>query len=114
MSYRVDCVILKLSMVENVGVAVWIASTSLSIQKLAYFYIKFRGRHFGFPMSDDVGSLTTETGMVKYVAITAGTASPALPVQTLFLLLFSTCRFWSVLPPFRYFRSAETRGDEDI
>ncbi len=52
MSGRVGSAISKLGMVANVGVAVEIASPSVSVQKL--FPLPVCGRHFEFRMSADI------------------------------------------------------------
>ena len=91
MSGNVGSDISESGMVANVGVAVGIASLSVSVQKLFLLPVSwptinhilpFRGR----PMSGNVGSDISESGVVANVGVAVGTASPCLSVQALFLL----------------------------
>ena len=82
-------------MVENLGVAAGIASLALSVQKLFPLPV-FVADIFASPCRPRwgrVGSVISELGMVENMGVAAETAWPALSVQKLFLLLFSTCRF---------------------
>ncbi len=63
MSDRVGSAISKLSMIENVGVAVGIALPSVSVQKL--FPLPVLWPTFEFPMSGFVGSSISKSGMVE-------------------------------------------------
>ena len=49
---NVDSVISKSGLVENVGLAVDIASSSQAVQKL--LGLQFYGRHLGFPVEGDI------------------------------------------------------------
>ena len=91
MSGNVGSDISKSSMVANIGVAVGIASLSVSVQKLFLLPVSwptinhilpFRGR----PMSGNVGSDISESGMVANVGVAVGIASLSVSVQKLFLL----------------------------
>ena len=84
MSENVDSVIFGSRLVENVGVAVGIASKSVSVQKL--FPLPVSWPTFEFPMSDNVGSVIFGSGMVENVGVAAETASKSISVQKLFLL----------------------------
>ncbi len=87
---RVCSAIYKLGMVENVGVAVRIASPSLSVQKL--FPLRFsppvptsgsEADISGFrcwPMSYRVGSAIFESGIVENLVVAVGIASQTLSV----------------------------------
>ena len=91
MSGNVGSDISESGMVTNVGVAVGTAWPSLSVQTLFLLPVSwptinhilpFRGR----PMSGNVGSDISESGVVANVGVAVGTASPCLSVQALFLL----------------------------
>ena len=91
MSGNVGSDISESGMVANVGVAVETALPSLSVQTLFLLPVSwptinhilpFRGR----PMSDNIGSDISESGVVANVGVAVGTASPSLSVQALFLL----------------------------
>ena len=87
--------IFKSGMVENVGVAIEIASPSLSVQKIfplpvcIFDILRSRCR----PMSDHVVSGISESGMVENVGVAAEIASPSLYVQKLFPLPVCTNGF---------------------
>ena len=116
MSVRVGSAISESGLVENVGVAARTTSKYVSVQKLfqlpvlvaANLNVRCR------PMSGHVVSAISESGVVENVAVAVGTASSSPSVQKSFLLFFSICQFSSAVPTFRYFRSAETRGDDVI
>ncbi len=118
MSGRVGNAISKSGMVGNVGVAVEIASPSVSVQKLFPLPVFTSGfvadyqTSFEFLMSAVVVSAITESGVVENVGVAVGTASPSPSAHKLSLLLFSTCPFSTVKPTCWYFRSLETRGVE--
>ena len=91
MSGNVDCDIAESGMVTNVGVAIGTASPSLSVQTLFLLpvswptinhIVRFRGR----PMSGNVGSDISESGMVTNVGVAVEIASLSVSVQRLFLL----------------------------
>jgi hypothetical protein len=91
MSGNVGSDIPESGMVTNVGVAVEIASLSASVQELFLLPVSwptinhilpFRGR----PMTGNVGSDISESGVVANVGVAVGTASPSLSVLALFLL----------------------------
>ena len=91
MSGNVGSDISESGMVENVGVAVGIASLSVSVQKLFLLPVSwptinhilpFRGR----PMLGNVGNDISESGMVANVGVAIGIASLSVSVQKLFLL----------------------------
>jgi hypothetical protein len=91
MSGNVGSDISESGLVTNVGVAFGIASLSVSVQPLFLLPVSWptinhilpsRGR----PMSGNVSSDISESGMVTNVGVAVGTASPSLSVQTLFLL----------------------------
>ncbi len=71
-------------MVENVGVAVGIASPSVSVQKL--FPLPVSWPTFEFPISADVGSVIFGSGVIENVGVAVGIASPSVSVQKLFPL----------------------------
>ncbi len=75
-------------MVENVGVAAEIALPSLSVQTLFLLpvYIIVILRFPCRPMSGNVVSDISESGMVANVGAAVGIASPSLSDQKLFLL----------------------------
>jgi len=79
-------------MVENVGVAVGIASPALSDQKLFPLPVSTSGSvvdSSGFrcrPMSCNVDSAISESGIVENVGVAFGIGSPALSVQKCFPL----------------------------
>ena len=53
------------------------------------FHFRFRGRHLSYrcrSMSDNVGSVIFESGMVENVGVAVGIASPYISVQQLILL----------------------------
>ena len=102
-------------MVENMGVAVGIASPTLSVETLFPLPVSTSGSVadiWGFqcrPMSGHVGSATSESGVVENVGVAVGIASPAHSVQKLFPLPSSTsgsaadisgfqCRAMSAVP----------------
>ncbi len=91
MSDSVGGVIFWSSMVENVGVAVGIASPSISVQKL--FPLPVSWLTFELPVSDNVGSVIFGSGMVENVGVAVGIASPSVSVQKLFPLSVSTSGF---------------------
>ncbi len=80
--------VIKSGMVDNVGVAVEIASPSVSIAKL--FPLPGSWPIFAFPVSADVIS---KSGMVENVGAAVEIASPSVSVQKLFPLLVSTSGF---------------------
>ena len=91
MSGNVGSDISESGMVTNVGVAVGIASLSVSVHKLFLLPVswptinhiwRFRGR----PMSGNVGSDISESGLVTNVGVAVGIASLSVSVLTLFLL----------------------------
>ncbi len=84
MSDNVSSVIFGSGMIENVRVAVGIASPSVSVQKL--FPLPVSWPTFEFPMSANVGSVIFGSGMVENVGVAIGIASPSVSVQTLFPL----------------------------
>ncbi len=67
MSADVGSVIFGSGMVENVGVAVGIASPSVSVQKL--FPLPVSWTTFDFPMSANVDSAISKSGMVENVGV---------------------------------------------
>ncbi len=89
MSGRVDSAI-ESGIVENVGVAVGIASLTLSVRVLfplpvfnSCFHFRFRGRRFRFPMLADVGPCQQcyfESGLVENMGVAVGIASLTLSV----------------------------------
>ena len=84
MSDNVGSVIFWSGMIENVGVAVGIASKSVSVQKL--FPLPVSWPTFEFPMSDNVGSVIFGSGMVENVGVAVGIASKSVSAQKLFPL----------------------------
>ncbi len=91
MSDNVGSDIPESSMVANVGVALGTALSSLSVQTLFLLPVSwptinhilpFRGR----PMSGNVGSDISESGMVAIVGVAVEIASSSLSIQALFLL----------------------------
>src|SRR5512139_4142377 len=91
MSGNVGSDISESGVVANVGVAVGTASPSLSVQTLFLLPVSwptinhilpFRGR----PMSGNVGSDITESGMVTNVGVSVEIGSLSASVQELFLL----------------------------
>ncbi len=110
MSDNVGSDIPDLGMVANVGVAVEVASLSVSVQKLFLLPVSwptinhilpFRGR----PMSGNVGSDIPESGMVTNAGLAVEIASLSPSIQKLFLLpvfeadiLSSRCRPMSAVP----------------
>ena len=79
-----------------------------------YFYFRFRGRHFEFPMSANVGSAIFKSGVVENVGVAVGVALLSLSVQESLLSLVSTCQFLVSRPPYWYFRLTETQGNDII
>jgi len=72
MSGRVGNVISKSGVVDNVGVAVEIASPSVSVKVISTsgFHFRFCGRHLRFrcrPMSGRVGNVISKSGVVDNV-----------------------------------------------
>jgi hypothetical protein len=93
----------ELGTVANVGVAIGIASQSVSVQTLFLLPVSwptinhilpFRGR----PMSGNVGDDISESGMVANVVVAVGIASLSVSVQTLFLLPVSWPTINRILP----------------
>ena len=88
-------------MVENVWVAVGIASPSVSVQKLFAFPVSTSGFVAVICVSDvcrcrdRVSSTISESGIVESVGVAVGIASPALSVQKLFPLLVCDRHFIS-------------------
>ncbi len=102
----------ELGTVANVGVAIGIASQSVSVQTLFLLPVSwptinhilpFRGR----PMSGNVGDDISESGMVANVVVAVGIASLSVSVQTLFLLPVSWPTINRILP----FRGRPMSGD---
>ncbi len=94
MSGRVGSTISMLGMLENVGVAVGIASPSVSVQNL--FPLPVSWPTFEFPMSvmsADVGSVIFCSGVVENVGVAVGIAAKSVSVQKLFPLPVSTSGF---------------------
>ena len=84
MSGNVGSAIFGSGMVENVGVAVGIASKSVSVQKL--FPLPVCGRHLSFrcrPMSDNV---IFGSGILENMGVAVGIALKSVSVQKLFPL----------------------------
>ena len=69
-------------MVTNVGVAVEIASKSVSVQKLFPLPVFASGLWptFEFPMLDNVGSVIFWSGMIENVGVAVGIASKSVTV----------------------------------
>ncbi len=88
---RVGSTISMSGMVENVGVAVGIASPSGSVQTL--FPLPVSWPTLRLSMSGNVSSVTFRSGMVENVGITYRIASLSLSVQKLFPLPVSTSGF---------------------
>ena len=91
MSGRVGSAISKLGMVGNVGVAVEITSPYVSVQKLFLFPVSWPTINHILssccrPMSGNVGSAISGSGVVENVGVAAKTASKSISVQRLFLL----------------------------
>ena len=91
MSGNVGSDISESGMVTNVGVAVGIASLSVSVQELFLLPVSWPTinhilRSRGRPMSGNVGSDISESGMVTNVGVAVEIASLSVSVQTLFLL----------------------------
>ncbi len=78
MSGHVGGVIFGSGMVENVGVAVGIASQSFSVQQL--FPLPVSWPTFKLPMSDNVGSVIFGSGIVENVALAVGIAVQSFSV----------------------------------
>ena len=60
------------------------------------FHFRFRGRHLSCrrrPMSGNVGSVLSWSGIVENVGVAVGIASPSVSVQKLFSLPVSTSGF---------------------
>ncbi len=96
MSDNVSSAIFRSGIVENVGVAVGIASLTLSVRVLFPLLVStsgFMAETFGFrcrPMSGCVGSAIFESGIVENVGVAVGIASRILSVRVLFPLPVST------------------------
>ena len=91
MSGNVGSDISESGMVTNVGVAVGIASLSVSVHELFLLPVSWPTinhilRSRGRPMSGNVGSDISESGMVANVGVAVGIASLSVSVQKLFLL----------------------------
>ncbi len=91
MSDDVGSDISESGMVTNVGVAVGIASLSVSVQKLflvpvSWPTIKHILRSRARPMSGNIGSGISEKSMVANVGVAVEIASLSVSVQKLFLL----------------------------
>ncbi len=98
MSGRVGSVISESGIVENVGVAVGIASLTLSVQLLFPLPVSTSGsvsNNSGFrcwTMSGCVGSAMSRSGTVENVGVAVGIASTALSVHKLFPFpIFTSC-----------------------
>ena len=99
MSCRVGSVISMSGMVQNVGLAIGIASPSLSVQKLFLLpvcVVDIRVPNAGFrfrPTSGRVASGISVPDVTENVGVAVEIASPSLSVQKLFLLPVSTSGF---------------------
>ncbi len=102
MSGGVDSAISRSGVVENVLVAVGIASPALSVQKLfplpvssSGFHLRFFYRHFAFvcrSMSDGVDSAISRSGVVGDGRVAVAVALLYLSVHELLLRPVSTCQ----------------------
>ena len=91
MSCNVGSDISESGMVTNVGVAVGIASLSVSVHELFLLPVSWPTinhilRSRGRPMSGNIGSGISEKSMVANVGVAVEIASLSVSVQTLFLL----------------------------
>ncbi len=99
MSGTVGSAIFGSGVVENMGVAVGIASLTLAVQVLFPLPVSTSGfvaDTSGFrcwPLSGRVGSDISESGIVENVGVSVGIASPALSVLKLFPLPVFTSGF---------------------
>ena len=116
LSDHVVSAISESGVVENVGVAAETALKYVSVQKLFLLQVLVAAiLNFGCrPLSNEVVSAISESGVVENEGVAVETVSPSPSVQKLSRPRFSTCQFSSVKPPFWSFRSVETRSNDVI